>query len=170
MCQAAKDSSDEKQKKSLDRVRDFALSDSANDSPFEQEKPEPERKRSVKELLSDFEKKSKEMEEEEEVEDYDEEIEEHDVVEDSVDVAGGTRRRVFSDTETMMYESSESERSFVITGNTATPATPVDRTPNNDLTSKDAGSPVFKQVITSSIQSAPVEHQFPAILTLQSSN
>ncbi len=51
-----------------------------------------ERKRSVKELLSDFEKKSKEIQDK-----------------DNDDEITGNRRRVFSDTETMLYETSSDD-------------------------------------------------------------
>ena len=85
---------EEKQKKHQEIVKDFALSDSNRDSSDDPSEPvAKDKKRSVSELLNDFEKKSKEFQEEE------------------IKDRSGSRRRVFSDTETMMYDTSSDEES-----------------------------------------------------------
>ena len=92
---------EDKQKKHQEIVKDFALSDSNKDS-YSDDPSEPsaaqsggknEKKRSVLELLSDFERKSQKLQEEE------------------IKDRSGARRRVFSDTETMMYDTSSDEES-----------------------------------------------------------
>ncbi len=99
---------EDKQRKMSGLVKDFALSDSkdssddkgGNDSdnaagaaPNAGGKPgDNQKKRSVKELLSDFERKSLELQEQEEI-----------------STSRSSRRRVFSDTETMMYDTSSDE-------------------------------------------------------------
>ena len=99
---------EEAQKEAEDRqklhskiVSDFALSDSKESSDGmskdETSDNEPmhektlQKKKSVSELLSDFEKKTQQLQEEEKKN------------------GSGTRRRVFSDTETMMYDTSSDE-------------------------------------------------------------
>ena len=103
----------QQQKKHREIVRDFALSDSKDsgsdnilsDDQLDQ-KAEGERKRSVKELLSDFEEKSRLLAKQEESDLKDDLAQNHEA---------STRRRVFSDTETMLYDSStddEDDESF----------------------------------------------------------
>ena len=102
------------QKKSREIVRDFALSDSKDsgsenilsDDPTDR-KGENERKRSVKELLSDFEEKSRLLAEQEESDLQGGYL---DSVGQTFEAAHQTRRRVFSDTETMLYDSSTDEQ------------------------------------------------------------
>lgn len=106
----------ERQRKRREKFFETVLSDSKDDVTTDDDldvttepvKPR-ERKRSVRELLSDFEKKSKEI--------HDQEIQEGEN-----DDLSGSRRRVFSDTETMMFETS-----------------------SDDVTSEDANKPVDKK-------------------------
>ena len=84
---------EDKQKKHQEIVKDFALSDSKDSSDDLSEPVMKDKKRSVLELLSDFERKSQKIQEEE------------------IKDRSGARRRVFSDTETMMYDTSSDEES-----------------------------------------------------------
>ena len=94
---------DLKRKDSKNRVRSKSVNYSTDDSDFEHsEEKKLEKKKSVKDLLSDFEKKSKELQEKEEgyrgIGSF--------LLKDSKET---DRRRVFSDTETLMYETSSDE-------------------------------------------------------------
>ncbi|XP_059080591.1 uncharacterized protein LOC131878582 isoform X2 [Tigriopus californicus] len=93
----------ERQRKRREKFFETVLSDSKDDITTDDDLDEVtkpgkprERKRSVRELLSDFEKKSKEI--------HDQEIQEGEN-----DDLSGSRRRVFSDTETMMFETSSDD-------------------------------------------------------------
>jgi hypothetical protein len=115
--QKAKEEVVTKQKQHSGIVREFALSDSkessdgmskeADSSEDSNEQPPTgggsrialQKKRSVLELLSDFEKKSQKLQEEEKSK----------LVQGGSSELSGSRRRVFSDTETMMYDTSSDE-------------------------------------------------------------
>ena len=105
----AQKEAEDRQKKHSKIVSDFALSDSKDSSdgnsrddltdsdPNTPKSSKQQGKRSVSELLNDFEKKSQQIQEEEKK------------MVMKTTGESGTRRRVFSDTETMMYDTSSDE-------------------------------------------------------------
>lgn len=99
----AQKEAEDRQKKHSKIVSDFALSDSKDSTGSDTKDSDSEpsnstqKKRSVLELLNDFEKKSQQLQEEEKK------------MVMKTGSSTGTRRRVFSDTETMMYDTSSDE-------------------------------------------------------------
>ena len=148
-----------RQKKHSKIVSDFALSDSKESSDGmskgdASDDTEPgtsqyektlQKKKSVSELLSDFEKKTQQLQEEEKKS------------------GSGTRRRVFSDTETMMYDTSSDENDSTFD---ATPVSPDDK--KLDATRKSSLPTILPSNHLSEVQISEGQYM-PMVLKKESS-